>query len=142
MNSKPQITLNKIRQSPKMGDKFGASDFLTKAELEELAKTNRRGKKSKRQFDDVDAYGAEIIARFGYDTYQKWNYGKIDPNQMAKWVMAERARERQHWIPLESIIINMVGACIRRHKGEPAPKGPKAAQKILNGDMKAMRGEM
>lgn len=142
MNPEPQISLKNIKKTPQMGEKFGVSDFLTKEEQEQLARANTRGKRGKRQFDDVDAYVAEIIARFGYDVYQKWNCGEIDAQQMMKWIAAERARERSHWIPLESIVISMVGSCIRRPKGEGAPKGPKNAQAVFKGDLKAMRGEV
>ncbi len=142
MNSEPQISLRNIKQSPKMGETFGVSDFLTKEEQDKLAQVNAQGKRGQKQFDEIDAYGAEIIARFGYEVYEKWNSAEIEREKVAKWVAAERARERSHWIPLESIVINMVGACVRRQKGESAPKGPKIAQKIVRGDLKAMRGEV
>lgn len=141
MTKKAEITLKNIRKSPKLAKEFRLSDFVSKEEVREVRQNNRRGKKKKRQFDDVDAYTAEIIARFGYDVYQKWNYGEIDSLKMQKWILAERARERSHWIPLESIVLYMVGACIKRHKREKAPKGLKMAQKIMKEDFKAMRGE-
>ena len=92
-------------------------------------------------YDDVDAFVAEVIARFGYDVYQKWNAGEIETKTLQKWVLAERARDRAQFIPLEGVIAHMVGACIRRHKKERAPKGPKEAQNIISAEIKAARGE-
>lgn len=142
MNSRPQLTLEEIRKSPKIGDRFGVSDFLSKEEMDELAKAQAKAKPRRRLFDDIDAYTAEIIACFGYEVYQMWNRGDISQNQMAKWLAAERARERGQWLPIESIVINMVGSCIKRAKGEPTPKGPKAAQKVVKSDIKTAKGEM
>lgn len=142
MNSKPALTLNDIRKSPKLAEVSRVSDFLTKDEQNELHITNMVGKRSqKRKFDAIDAYCAEIIARFGYDTYKAWNNGELDDKLVARMIDAERARERASWLPIETIVINMVGSCIKRQKGEPAPKGPKAAQKIMKIEVKAARGE-
>jgi len=142
MNSKPGLTLNDIRKSPKLAQVSRVSDFLTKNEQSEVRLANMMGKRgSKRKFDSVDAYCAEIIARFGYDTYKAWNSGELDSKLVARMVEAERARERAGWLPIETIVINMVGSCIRRQKGEPQPKGPKAAQKIMKVEVQAARGE-
>lgn len=142
MNSKPGLTLNDIRKSPKLAQVSRVSDFLTKEEQNEVRLTNMIGKRgTKRKFDTTDAYCAEIIARFGYDTYKDWNSGKLDSKLVARMIEAERARERASWLPIETIVINMVGSCIRRQKGEPQPKGPKAVQKIMKIEVKAARGE-
>lgn len=141
MNSKPGLTLNDIRKSPKVGQVYRASDFLTKDEQDKLRHSNFIGKRSKKKFDKVDAYCAEIMGRFGYTAYKAWDSGEIDQEFMTKMVEAERARERAQWLPLETIIINMVGACIKRNKGEPQPKGPKQAQKIMKIEVKAAKGE-
>lgn len=142
MNSKPGLTLADIRKSPKMGRVSRASDFISKDEMRQLRVANMVGKRSsKRKFDAIDAYCAEIIARFGYDAYKAWNSGELDEKLVARMIEAERARERAGWIPIETIVINMVGSCIRRQKGEPQPKGPKAVQKIMKIEVKAARGE-
>lgn len=142
MNSKPGLTLNDIRKSPKLAKVSRVSDFLTKEEQNEVRLANVVGKHGEeRKFDTVDAYCAEIIARFGYDAYKAWNCGELDSELVARMIAAERARKRAAWLPIEAIVINMVGSCIKRQKGEPAPKGPKAAQKIMKIEVKAARGE-
>lgn len=142
MNTKPALTLKNLKKSPKLGRVSRASDFLTKEQQAELHAANARGKRSKRKFDDVDAYVAEIMARFGYDAYQAWNNGEISADTMNRMLIAERAREKALLLPLENIIINMVGSCIRRAPKQRAPKGPKNAQKIIKDEAKIARGEM
>lgn len=142
MNSKPGLTLNDIRKSsPKIARVSRASDFLTEQEQEELQQSNFVGKKSRKKFDYTDAYCAEILARFGYEAYNAWDNGEIDEEFMKAMIEAERARERAQWIPLETIVINMVGSCIKRNKGEPQPKGPKQAQKVMKIEVKSAKGE-
>ena len=115
------------------------SDLVTKEEKAQLAP---KTPKKKRPYDDVDAFVAEVVARFGYDVYRRWNAGQITTATLQKWVLAERARDRAQFIPLEGVIAHMVGACIRRTKKERAPKGPKEAQKIINLEIKMAKGEM
>lgn len=141
MNKKPELTLNEIKKSPKLGRTFRASDFLTKEEQQELRQANLRGRRGKRKFDAVDAYAAEIIARFGYDTYKAWNEGELDAEKMYRMVLAERAREKALILPLESIIVTMVRDCIRRGKKDKKPKGPKEAARIIKQELKVIRGE-
>lgn len=141
MNSKPEFTLNNIRNSPRV-KVFQASELLTNEQKEEREKKQKARPKKKRQFDDVDAFTAEIMARFGYDAYLAWNKGEIKHETMLHMIAAERARERAAWIPLESIIISIVGSCIRRSKKEKPPKGPKKAQDIIKLEIKTARGEI
>lgn len=141
MNSQPELSLRKVKQSPKLGRQTRAADFLSEDELQELKAVNQRGKPKKPLFSDADAKIAEMIARFGYDAYKAWLDDEITDRKMAAMLNAERARERQMWVPIESIVANMVGACIKRYKGEKAPKGPKIAEKILKADIKASEGQ-
>lgn len=138
---KPDLTLNDIRKSPKLGRVARVSDFVSQEEMVQVQINNARGKKTKRQFDDIDSLVAEMIARFGYDFYKDWNAGKIEDAKVSRMLLAERARERAIFLPLEATICHMVGACIKRHKGEKAPKGPKEAQKIIKAELKVIRGE-
>lgn len=141
MNSEPQLTLTNIRKSPALGRVSKASDFLTEEEREELRRSNLRGKVSKRKFEAPYAHVAEIIARFGYDTYLAWNSFEISEEKMNQMIMAERAREKSQLLALETIVIQMVGSCIKREKGQSAPKGPKQAQKVIKEEIKTARGE-
>lgn len=138
MRKAEQPTLNSIRKSPKFEKVVRLSDLVSK---EEKAKLRPAKPKKKRLYDNIDAFVAEVIARFGYEVYQKWNSGDIPTKTLQKWVLAERARDRAQFIPLEGVIAHMVGACIRRNKKEKAPKGPKEAQKIISLEIKAARGE-
>lgn len=138
MKKDESLTLNGIKKSPKLQQAIRLSDLVSK---EEKAKLKPKRPKKKRPYDDIDAFVAEVVARFGYDVYQKWNNGEIETKTLQKWVLAERARDRAQFIPLEGVIAHMVGACIRRNKKERAPKGPKEAQKIISLEIKAAKGE-
>lgn len=143
MSQKP-LTLNDVRKSDKISGKkreFRASDFLTKDEQIELRQSNFRGRKAKKRFNDIDAYVAEIIGRFGYDFYKDWQSGKISTDKTNRYIAAERAREKSQFLSMEAIIMLMVGSCIQRSKGQPAPRGPKTAQKIFKAEEKIAKGE-
>lgn len=134
MTAPDNLTLKNIRKSPKLLEAqktFRVSDFRTKAEQEAHIKRKAKRKPKKVKFDAVDAKVAEIIARFGYEVYQKWDTGEIDDERMNRLLRAERAREKAYILPLESIVVNLVKDCIRRHKKEKKPKGPKEAAKII-----------
>ena len=139
MRKDERPTLNSIRQSPKFDQVVRLSDLVSK---EEKAKLKPKRPEKRRSYDDIDAFVAEVIARFGYDVYRKWNAEEIETMTLQKWVLAERARDRAPFIPLEGVIAHMVGACIRRTKKERAPKGPKEAQKIISLEIKAAKGEV
>lgn len=140
MNSKPEFTLNDIRNSSKV-KVFQASELLTNEQKAKCGQKRQARPRKRRLFDDVDAYVAEMIARFGYETYRAWKDDEIDDAKMNRWILAERARERAQFIPIEGVIAHMVGACIKRTKKERAPKGPKEAQKIIAQEIKAAKGE-
>lgn len=142
--STPGLTLENIKKtSPKFktAKAVQASDVLTKAEQDTIRRNRAAGKPSKRRYDDIDAMMAEIIARFGYDTYKAFNNGEIGAEKMMRFLYAERAREASGKLDLYGIIMAMVGSCIRRQKGQPAPKGPKIAQKIFTAEQKIAKGE-
>lgn len=141
----PELTLKNIRKSPKLqaaGRTYRVSDFLTKEQQEARKKRKQRLKKTKQKFDAVDSKAAEIIARFGYDVYEKWDNYEISDEKMDRLLCAERAREKAYILPLESIVAHLVKDCIRRHKKEKKPKGPQEAAKIIKIEAKiATTGE-
>lgn len=142
---KSDITLEKVRESSKVLSKpkeriYRASDFLTKDEQAELRSSNIMGRKQKRKFSDVDAFVAEIIARFGYEAYRAWKAGEIPTDKMQRMMFAERAREKNATATLYSVIISTVSCCIRRYKGEPKPKALKDATAILKREIKMAEG--
>lgn len=142
MNTKPALTLAEVRKSPKLGRVRRASDFLTKTEQAKLKQSHqKRRKKTKRKFDAVDSKVAEIVARFGYDFYQKWDNREIDDQKMDRLLAAERAREKAYILPLESIVAHLVKDCIKRSKKEKKPTGPKEAAKIIKNEAKIVMGE-
>ena len=118
-----------------------ASDFLTDEEQKELRAVNLKGRKARRKFDEVDAYVAEIIARFGWDVYQAWNAGKIDNAEMQSWILAERSREKSQVLGLYSMIYSTVSSCVKVEKGKRAPKGIKMAQNLIKSEAKIAKGE-
>lgn len=139
----PELTLRQVRQSPKLS--MGAprvSDFLTKDQKDarQMRKANQR--KAKRKFNDADAYVAEIIARFGYEAYEKWDKYEIPEEKMERLIAAERAREKANLLPLEIMLAQLIKDCIRRSKKEKKPTGPKEAAKILKDEAKKAMGEL
>lgn len=141
MNSKPKLTLNQIKRSPKLGRQARASDFLTKEEQAKLRQVNARGKRGRRRFNDVDAYIAEMIARFGYDFYQRWNNGEIEQKKVDAYMQAERARERGQWLPIEGLIRAIVQGRVPTYKPKHPSKIGKQVPKIIKAEIKAARGE-
>ena len=132
------LTLNNIKSKVR---EHRASDFLTEEQIAEVKEANFKSK-SKAKFDSIDGYIAEIIARFGYDTYLAWKSGNIDEKQMAKYIMAERAREARNRLRLENIIVASVSGANNPTKQGHAPKSLKTAIKMLKSEEKlAKEGE-
>lgn len=133
----PELTLNKVKETAKVKT-FRASDFLTKEELDEVKKSNQKGRKTR--FNQIDAYIAEILARFGYDTYVAWKFGEIGEENMVKYIEAERAREAQNRLRLENLVVASVAGANRYNKSGHAPKTLKAAIKMLKSEEKLAKG--
>lgn len=134
----PEITLKQAQETAKVKN-FRASDFLTKQQKEEVVMSNFKGKKNTR-FDKVDAYIAEIIARFGYDTYVAWKFGEIDEKHMIKYIEAERAREAQNRLKIENVLVAAIAGANNPTKSGHAPKSLKAAIKMLKNEEKLAKG--
>lgn len=137
----PELTLNEARKTleTKKVKTFRASDFLTQEQVEEVHKTNAKGKKTR--YNVVDAYIAEIIARFGYDTYVAWKNGDIEEETMLKYIEAERAREIQSSIALKSIIVASIAGANNATKTGSAPKSLKMAIDILKKEQQRAKGD-
>lgn len=135
------LTLNDIKQSPKMREQvFRVSDFLTEDEQQELREVNARGRNIKRPYDDVDAFAAELLARFGWDAYQAWLDGSFNGEKAMRFVAAERARQKRELLPLEFIIISSVAGANHPSKHRSAPKSLKQAIKIVKQETKLAKG--
>lgn len=140
----PEMTLKEIRKTLKEKESqkvhnFRASDFLTQQQIDEVHKSNAKGKK--RKFDLIDAYIAEILARFGYDTYIAWKTGAISEENMLHYIEAERAREVQNTLALETIIIGAVAGSNHPTKHGNTPKSLKMAIDVLKREQNKAKGE-
>lgn len=133
-----EISLEKAKEIAKT-KVFRASDFLTEEQVEEVHKSNYEGKK--RSYNAVDAYVAEIIARFGFDTYMAWKNGEISEDLMMRYVKAERARDAIKLLPLETIIITAMAGANNATKQGHAPKSLKTAIKVLKIEENKAKGE-
>ncbi len=117
------------------------ADFLPQAEVEAQRRAAAaHEQRAKSSFDEVDAFCAEIIARFGYETYAKWNYGEISTDKMRRFLEAERSREYTALTQLEMVILSAVSATVHRFKGQPKPKGLGNAAKLIKENFKIIRG--
>lgn len=134
----PELTLDKARETAKV-KVSRASDFLTDEEIAEVKESNLKGRKIA-SFNQVDAYVAEIIARFGYDTYIAWKNGEISENNMVRYIEAERVREVRNRLILENIIVASVSGANQRTKTGHAPKSLKMAVKMLKSEEKLVKG--
>ena len=139
MTEPEKISLKKAKQIAGKKRNFRASDFLTEDEKAEIRKNNAKGKEPK--FNVIDAYVAEIIARFGYDTYMAWKAGDIEDGRMQKYILAERAREAQFLFPLENIIVSSVAGANNPSRGGHAPKSLQMAIKILKQEQERANGK-
>lgn len=134
----PELTLDNARKAARVKT-FRASDFLTKEEMDEVHESNIKGKKNE-NFDVIDAYIAEILARFGYDTYVAWKFGEIDERHMMKYIEAERAREARNRLMIENVIVASVAGANNPTKGGHPPKSLKTAIKMLKHEQKLAKG--
>lgn len=134
----PEITLNKAQEIVKEKT-FRASDFLTTEQMTEVKESNIKGKKNTK-FNVIDAYIAEIIARFGYDTYVAWKFGEISETNMAKFIQAERAREAKNRLKIENIIVASVYGANNPDASGHAPKTLKNAIKMLKSEENLAKG--
>lgn len=109
---------------------FRASDFLSDEEKAKLREINTKREDSK-PYDEVDAFAAELLARFGWQAYQAWHHGEFEHERALKFIAAERARDEKKLIPLESVILlSMAGANHPGKNGKP-PKSLASAQQII-----------
>lgn len=136
--TKPELTLENVRETAKVKS-FRASDFLTDEQIEEVKEANLKGKK-RAGFDRIDAYIAEILARFGYEAYVAWKFGEISELQMAKYIEAERARDALNRLTIENIIVASVAGANNPTKNGHVPKSLKTAIKLLEKEQNLAKG--
>lgn len=129
----PELTLQKAKEAINVRE-HRASDFLTQEQIEEVHKSNSRGKK--KRFNEIDAYIAEILARFGYDTYVAWKNGDIDEKTMVRYIEAERVREVKNRVALEGILYASMAGANNPTKNGFMPKSLKVAYNILKSEAK------
>lgn len=132
------LTLKQVQETARIKTSR-VSDFLTDEEIKEVKESNLKGRKNN-TFNEVDSYIAEIIARFGYDTYVAWKFGEISETNMVKYIEAERARETKNRLRLEQIIVASVSGANHHNKSGHAPKSLRMAIKMLKNEEKLVKG--
>ena len=131
----PELTLKKIQERTKIRE-VRVSDFLTTEQKAEVIHKRATAKSKKsRKYDAVDAYVAEIIARFGFETYKAWLCGEIDEDKMARLIYAERAREKRLLLPIETLIV-AANAGANNPTKHGAPKSLKMATREVKAEAK------
>lgn len=115
---------------------FRASDFLSDEQQEKLHEANAKGAKTVKPYDEIDAFSAEVLARFGFDTWQAWQGGAISTHQMLRYIAAERAREARLLLPLEAITALSMAGANHPNKNGKLPKSLASAHKILQSEQK------
>lgn len=135
-----ELTLEAVKKSQKAAPVHVSrlSDFVSSEKVEELHANNVKGTAKAKKFDAVDAYVAEIIARFGYEAYKDWKMGIIPDYRMRRLIWAERAREAAYLNNIEAVVTlaGIAGATSKKSK-EPINR---AIQQIKNNE-KVMKGE-
>lgn len=138
----PELTLNNVRnEALNKARVVRVSDFLSNDKKIELKLAQEAvSARKKRGFDEIDAYSAEILGRFGYEAWMAWQNGQIKGEKMAKMVFAERARAKRELLGLESLILASVAGANNPTKSGKAPKSLKNAVKILKAEQNQARG--
>lgn len=138
----PELTLNEVKKSEKITTRtVRVSDFLSNEKKIELRMAQEaRSARHKRGFDEIDAYSAEILARFGYLAWQAWQNGQIKGEKMAKMVLAERARAKREQLGIETMILAVGAGANNPTKSGHAPRSLKNAIKILKSEQNQARG--
>lgn len=141
MDKKHELTLEKVKQSSKFGGRsVRASDFLTEQEMEELHQVNERGRKVVRPYDEVDAFSAEVLARFGWHAYKAWKDGEISTDKMFRFIASERARTTAESLPSQITLVNAIAGANHPTKHKSAPATLKQAIKFIKEQQKQAKG--
>lgn len=138
----PELTLENVKKSEKITTNVvRVSDFLSKEKKIELKLAQEaRSMQKRRGFDDVDAYSAEILGRFGYNAWQAWLAGQIKGEKMARMVLAERSRAKRELLGLETLILAAVSGANNPTDSGHAPKSLRNAIKILKSEERQAKG--
>lgn len=136
------LSLDSVKKAAKSRDiVYRVSDFLSKEKRLELkVAQEQKSTRKRRKFDEIDAFSAEILARFGFRAWQAWQAGQIKNDKMAKMVLAERARAKRELLGLESLILAVNAGANNPTKNGRAPKGLRNAIKILKSEQKQAKG--
>lgn len=137
-----ELTLKNVKKSEKITTRVvRISDFLTNEKKAELRMAQEaRSAKRRRGFDEIDAYSAEILARFGYGAWQAWQCGQIKGEKMVKMVLAERARAKRELLGVETMILAVGAGANNPTKSGHIPKSLRNAIKILKDEQKQAKG--
>ena len=138
----PELTLNQVKKSEKVTTRtVRVSDFLSNEKRIELRMAQEaRSAEKRRGFDEIDAYSAEILGRFGYNAWLAWQTGQIKGEKMAKMVLAERARAKRELLGVETMILAVGAGANNPTKAGHAPKSLRNAIKILKDEQKQAKG--
>lgn len=138
----PELTLNQVKKSEKVTTRtVRVSDFLSNEKRIELRMAQEaRSAEKRRGFDEIDAYSAEILGRFGYHAWVAWQTGQIKGEKMAKMVLAERARAKRELLGVETMILAVGAGANNPTKAGHAPKSLRNAIKILKDEQKQAKG--
>lgn len=138
----PELTLKQVKNSEKVTTRtVRVSDFLSNEKRIELRMAQEaRSAEKRRGFDEIDAYSAEILGRFGYHAWLAWQTGQIKGEKMAKMVLAERARAKRELLGVETMILAVGAGANNPTKAGHAPKSLRNAIKILKDEQKQAKG--
>ena len=138
----PELTLKQVKKSEKVTTRtVRVSDFLSNEKRIELRMAQEaRSAEKRRGFDEIDAYSAEILGRFGYNAWLAWQTGQIKGEKMAKMVLAERARAKRELLGVETMILAVGAGANNPTKAGHAPKSLRNAIKILKDEQKQAKG--
>ena len=138
----PELTLKQVKKSEKVTTRtVRVSDFLSNEKRIELRMAQEaRSAEKRRGFDEIDAYSAEILGRFGYHAWLAWQTGQIKGEKMAKMVLAERARAKRELLGVETMILAVGAGANNPTKAGHAPNSLRNAIKILKDEQKQAKG--
>ena len=141
MRTDEKLTLNSIKSSPKMTEQhFRPSDFLSKEERLALKEANANRGKIHRPYGKIDAFEAEILARFSWEAFKAYQTGELPLRQVLKYLAAERARDAQDRYSIECVIVSANAGANNPNKHGKAPKSLRQALDIVKSEYKRAKG--
>ena len=146
MSTAPELTLKNVRRRATDAKSSGYNpnaperhvrvrDLLSSDEITEVKLDRQRRKQAERiEFDAIDVFVAELIARFGYDFYRAWkdpDNTDITTEKAIRFLYAERLRDLEPLYDIASTVAMAAAGAQQPTKNKRVNKGMRGLSKKL-----------